>query len=214
MYNDPSRSETRGRKSKLSWRDLRAAEMILWRCGQEGRALTWQDLAIEAGLDVSGRTLQRHMVHMGYRRCLACRKGWVTAEVAAGRVEFATRMLAKYPDPEDWYHVRFSDEVHLGYGPQGRIYVTRKPGEVTCPDCVQREHEPSKKDEKKVHAWGAVSNGFQSPLHFYKTGKDNGAMNCWILQPCPSTVTEGGMTHRHVVAYSPLIDASVFPHPR
>ena len=30
---------------------------------------------------------------------------------------------------------------------------------------------------------------------------------CGILQPCPSPVTEGGMTHRHVVAYSPLIDA-------
>ena len=57
MHNNPNHVETRGRKSKLSERDLCVAEMILWRCGQEGCALTWQDLAIEANLDILGCTL-------------------------------------------------------------------------------------------------------------------------------------------------------------
>ena len=33
MHNNPNHVETRGRKSKLSERDLCVAEMILWRCG-------------------------------------------------------------------------------------------------------------------------------------------------------------------------------------
>ncbi|KAF1971708.1 hypothetical protein BU23DRAFT_645480 [Bimuria novae-zelandiae CBS 107.79] len=26
-------------------------------------------------------------------------------------------MIDRYPEPEDWYRVRFSDEVHWGVGP-------------------------------------------------------------------------------------------------
>lgn len=30
-------------------------------------------------------------------------------------------MLDRYPQPEDWYRVRFSDEAHFGYGPEGQL---------------------------------------------------------------------------------------------
>ncbi len=46
-------------------------------------------------------------------------------------------MLERYPNPEDWDHVRFSDEVHFGWGPQGKLRVIRKPGQRYCFDCVQ-----------------------------------------------------------------------------
>ena len=42
--------DTRGRKKILSERDLRYAEMLLWRAGYDGRVLPWQELALEACL--------------------------------------------------------------------------------------------------------------------------------------------------------------------
>ena len=122
------------------------------------------------------------MVQLGYQRCLACRKGWVTEKIAKLRVKFVEKMLAKYPNPEDWYNIQFLDKVHLGFGPAGRIYVTRKPGEVNCPDCMQHENAPKKQDKKKVHAWSAIGKDFKAPLHFYNAGNSNGAMimTCYL----------------------------------
>ena len=56
-HNDSTSKDKRGRKSKLTDKDIHHAEMILWRCGHDGRVLTWEGLALEAGLDVLGRTL-------------------------------------------------------------------------------------------------------------------------------------------------------------
>ena len=82
-----------------------------------GRALTWKQL----GLEASGETVKRMMGTLDYRKCIACRKGWVKPEIALRRLEYARHMLEKYPKPEDWYHVRFSDEVYFGWGPQGKL---------------------------------------------------------------------------------------------
>lgn len=176
LHNSKIRKETRGRKPLLTEQDIRAIERLIWTHGQAGRVLTWESLAHEAGVNVSAHTLQRQFKTKGYRRCVACRKSFITPDIAARRVKFARDMLAKYPEPQDWYKVRFTNEVHLGYGPQGRIYVTRKPGEVNCADCVQHEHEPRREDEKKVHGWGAVGYDFKSPLYSYDAGNSNGAM--------------------------------------
>jgi hypothetical protein len=89
---------------------------------------------------------------------------------------YAKKMLAKYPDSKDWRNVRFSDEVHFGYGPAGRIYVTRRPGEITCPECVQQADTPPEKDQKRVHAWGAIGYNFKSKLYRYDAGNSNGKM--------------------------------------
>ena len=67
-------TETRGSKKKLSERDIRYVETLLWRAGYDGRILSWDTLAIEASLEVSARTLQRAMVQKDWRRCLACRR--------------------------------------------------------------------------------------------------------------------------------------------
>ena len=85
-------------------------------------------------------------------------------------------MLAKYPTPKAWRKVRFIDECHLGFGPQGRVYVTRRPGESTCLDCLQLEYEPKGEDEKKVHCWAVVGYKFKSLLYFYDAENSNGAM--------------------------------------
>lgn len=115
---------------------------------------------------------------MNYHKCIACRKGWVNESTARRRVEYATVMLNRYPESKDWYRVRFSDEVHFGWGPQGRIYITRQPGERYCQDCIQEAPEPDAKDLKRHHCWAAVGHDFKSNIHFYDVpGNVNGKMS-------------------------------------
>ena len=99
-------------------------------------------------------------------------------------------MLAKYPEPKDWYKIRFLDEVHFSFGPQERLYVLRKPGERNCPDCIQELEQPKNKKRAKdpenepeldlsykLHCWAAVGYNFKSKLYFYNAGNSNGKMN-------------------------------------
>jgi hypothetical protein len=174
--------ETRGRKPKLTDADLRYLELIIQRTGWDGRVLTWSGLATEANLNVSWRTIQREMKTLDYRRCIACKASWVSPNHAARRLEWASYILAKYPEPEDWKNVRFSDESHAGFGPSGSLYVIRKPGERECPDCVQTVKEPRDKDQKKVHMWGVIGYRYKSKLHRYEAPNKNGKMTMNIYK--------------------------------
>ena len=51
---------------------------------------------------------------MDYRKCIACTRGWVNKKTAGKRLDWARYMLEKYPEPDDWKCVCFSDEVHFG----------------------------------------------------------------------------------------------------
>jgi hypothetical protein len=169
--------EARGRPPLISLEDLRKMERIIEDCDAEGRSMSWDTLAYEAGLDVSTRTIRRAMGTLDYHKCIACRKGWVNKETAKRRVEYATLMLDRYPYQKDWHHVRFSDEVHFGLGPQGKLRIIRKPGERYCINCIQHEREPEEPDKKKIHAWAAVGHRFKSPLVFYDISSNtNGKM--------------------------------------
>lgn len=84
-----------------------------------GRALAWEQLGLEAGVEACPKTIKNTMGTLDYRKCIACQKGWVTKEMAEGRLEYARCMLERYPEPQDWYNVRFSDEVHCWLGPSG-----------------------------------------------------------------------------------------------
>jgi hypothetical protein len=114
---------------------------------------------------------------MDYHKCLACRRGWVNERLAKERLEYAKIMLEKYPQKEDWWHIRFSDEVHFGWGPTGPARVIRKPGERYCNDCLQETNEPDDKAKKRFHCWAAVGHDFKSKLYFYDSGNSNGKMN-------------------------------------
>lgn len=87
-------------------------------------------------------------------------------------------MLDKYPCPEDWHRVRFSDEVHFGYGAQDKLNIIRKPGMRYCQDCVQEVDEPAEKYKKLYHCWAAVGHNFKSDIYFYNVpGNTNGKMS-------------------------------------
>ena len=91
------RTETRGRKVQFTERDAQAVKQVLWRCGFARHVLSWDALALEVRVDVSGCTVRRHLRQKDYRRCLACQRSWVTPALVQTRVRFAKEMLAKYP---------------------------------------------------------------------------------------------------------------------
>jgi hypothetical protein len=104
---------------------------------------------------------------MNYHKCVICRRGWVNSSTAKRRLKWVTFMKERYPEVEDWFFVRFSDEMHFGYGPQGKIRIIRKPGQRYCQDCIQVTDEAKEKDLKRKHDWAAVGHDFKSGIHLY-----------------------------------------------
>jgi hypothetical protein len=82
---------------------MRELERIVEEEGFEARAMTWEQLGFEAGLNVSGRTIQRAMGTISYHKCIACRKGWVSPSTAKARKQWCEDMLAAHPNVEDWH---------------------------------------------------------------------------------------------------------------
>lgn len=153
-------------------------ERILETEGIEARSYTWDQLGYKVGLEYLGRTVQRAMGTMDYHKCIACRWGWVNQKTAKDRLNWASVMLERYPHPENWYRVRFSDEVHFGYGPQDKLNIIWKPGMHYCQDCIQEHNEPAEKDKKHYHYWAVVGYNFKSGIYFYNVpGNTNGKMS-------------------------------------
>ena len=167
LKNDPTRKETRWRKTLISPQEIHEMERILENQGLEGRALTWKQLGFKVGLDVSEATIRRKMGTMDYHKCLACQQGWQSPKSAANRVEYATVMLQRHSEPEDWDRVRFSNEVHFGWGAQRQLRIIHKPGERYCISCIQHKEEPKAKDEKRFYCWAAAGYNFKSDIIFY-----------------------------------------------
>lgn len=177
-HNDPSKEETRGRKSVVSPEKIRDMERILETEGIEAQAYTWEQLGYEVGLECSGRTIRTAMGTMEYHKCIACRRCWVNEKTRKDRFEYATVVLHRCFDRQDWYRVRFSDEVHFGYGPQDKLHIIRKPGMRYCHSCIQENPEPAEKDRKRYHCWAAIGHDFKSGINFYEViGNTNGKMS-------------------------------------
>lgn len=137
LHNDPDRKEHRGRQPLISPEKIREIERLLETEGIEARYYTWEQLGFEVGLGGSGRTVQRAMGTMDYHKCIACRRGWVNGKTAKDRMNWATVMLDKYPHPEDWHRICFSNELLFGYAAPDKLNIIRKPGMRYCQDCVQ-----------------------------------------------------------------------------
>lgn len=109
--------ETRGHKKLLSFGDIQAMERILWQYGFQARALTWTGLALATGISgISLYTIARAMGMfplffcllcltfagtLGYRKCIACEKGFVSPFNAQRRVKAAQTALSFRPKAED-----------------------------------------------------------------------------------------------------------------
>lgn len=175
--NDPEWEETRGRPLKISEEDQQKMEKILWNDAYINVNLNWHGLAKEAGVevDVNPRTLHRTMGTLGYRRCLGCPRTWVHKKAREKRVEYARRMLEAYPHPQDWRAIRFSIELHFGFGLDGKMRLIPRPGERFCETCATTPEAEWPRDLRKAHAWVAIGYGFKSEAVFYE---DSTSPNC------------------------------------
>jgi hypothetical protein len=184
-YHNSVKTDNRGRKKKLSNEDLATIERLIDNNGFDGRTIPWAGLPAAAGLDVevSGETVRRAVKDLNFRMCLACPKKYLSPRHKERRLEYARTMLERYPEPKDWYHVRFSDESHFGWGPEGRVHVIRRPWERYCPDCIVEKEEPAEKDLKRLHVWAAVGHNFKSDLVWYDVpGNSNGKMSLQVYR--------------------------------
>ncbi|KAJ4153707.1 hypothetical protein LMH87_010181 [Akanthomyces muscarius] len=157
---------------------------------------TWESMMRQGrafGLQATynARTMRRAMGTLLYRRCLRCEDTWVNPRHKAARLEYAKAKLEALPDAEDWKRVRFSGELHFGFGLDGRMRLLPRPGEkYACPSCQmqteeqqQKEHSPSDwdRDIRRVHAWAAVGQGYRSELVFYD--EQTGAKSLGLMTP-------------------------------
>jgi hypothetical protein len=180
-HHSQDKPERRGRPALITNQQIKEMDRIIREDGFEARKLSWLELGFEAGIEgTQARAIARAMGDtMGYSKCIACQKQWVNKSIALHRKEWSKVTLERHPKPEDWHNVRFSDEVHWGFGPQGSIYITRKPGERYCGDCIQQRDERTSEEKliKRLHAWAAVGWDFKSSLTFYDISSNtNGKM--------------------------------------
>jgi hypothetical protein len=105
--------------------------------------MIWGGLAAEAGVsqDASDCSVKRAMYERGYSDFIAAETDYVDDKLAARCFKWAEKMLAERPRPEDWHDVRFSDEVHFSYGPEGKVHIKRKRGERYLPDCLGKSSQ-------------------------------------------------------------------------
>ncbi len=119
-----SEFEAHGRKYKITSKQVREADHLLQddNLGLEAKALPWEAVTAEVEIEVTRQTICKTMnVALGYGKCLAYVKGHQSEHAKAKRMEWALFMLAKYPLKEDWQHIRFSNEIHFGYGPEDQL---------------------------------------------------------------------------------------------
>lgn len=198
FHNDPFKgSESRGRPPKISLSDLKEMDRIIRDYGWDGRILTWQQLGEEAGVDAKARTIKERMGSLDYHKCIACKKGWRSQKSAKRRVFWAKDTLQIRPDSESYENIRYSDEMHAGWGPQYQMHLIRRPGERYCIDCIQYTDEPAEKDRKRQHCWGSAGYEFKSDITFYDSGNSNGKMTQrvyidTILEPIVKTWIQRG----------------------
>ncbi|KAI9664428.1 MAG: hypothetical protein M1829_005821 [Trizodia sp. TS-e1964] len=133
----PYKKETRGVKNKITEEQIAIISEIIEERGGEGRELTWEQLAMAAGVDACRKTIKAALGNLQYGKYIACERKHISNSTAENRCNYARNMLEKYPEPKDWYRVRWSNEMHFGWeGPRGRHYIIRKPGERIRPDCI------------------------------------------------------------------------------
>jgi hypothetical protein len=119
-HHSQDKPERHGRPALITNQQIKEMDRIIHEDG------------FEAGIEgIQARTIARGMGDtMGDSKCIACQKQWVNKSTALHRKEWSKVTLERHPKPEDWHNIRFSDEVHWGFGPHGSICITRKPGEI------------------------------------------------------------------------------------
>ena len=125
------------------------------------RYMPYSQLVRECRIKASITTLRRALKAAGYRRCVACRRPFISKEQAAKRVAFCLEY--RWQSVKRQLTVLQSDEVTFETGKRGRIYVTRRPEEKNCQTCIQSVYRSGR---VSVIVQGVISWDQKSPLVF------------------------------------------------
>ena len=136
--------------------------------GWTSRRWTYKQLVAKMELNVSHYTVQRALKALGYQRCVACSRPFITPAQAKKRVEFALAHLAWTVN--NWARVVWSDEASFMTGERGRIFITRRKGEKHCQDCIKSIYRSGR---TSFMVWGAIGWGYKSKLVFLTKGTPN-----------------------------------------
>lgn len=175
-------NETRGRKNKLSGADIAAADSLLedTSLGLEAKGMQWIGLVWELDLNVAPKTLRRTINKaLDYGKYDAAIKEALSERTKGDRWIWADNALVIRPTVEHWKTVRFSDEMHAGFGPEGQPKIIRKRGRAMRGrfDNIQHQHKPTDNQAiGKVHVWAAIGWNFKSPLIYYEVKDPQGAI--------------------------------------
>lgn len=174
------RSQLKARNhEKLSERDVDRVCQFLDENEEMAKDLTWAELVDQFGFPIHWVTMRNRLHKRGYFIFRSVSFEWIDEELAKYRVRWCEIMLQRYPNKEDWYHIRWSDETHFGWGPEGPKTILRKRGHGTRykPTFIQRleanDDTQEEKIAKRVHFWGAIGYNFKSNLIEYKIPLNN-----------------------------------------
>jgi hypothetical protein len=94
------------------------------------------------------------MGSIDYHKCIACSKGWISENLATKKKAWAKVMKEKYPEPAQWHHICFSNEIHWSVWPEEKVCIIRKPGEYYCANRIQHTFDRSDKKQwnKQQHS--------------------------------------------------------------
>ncbi|KAJ8126949.1 hypothetical protein O1611_g6689 [Lasiodiplodia mahajangana] len=191
-HNNPC-DETRGRPSRLSDDQVDQIIEFLENESWEARQLPWANLCNAAGLDFPAdskpphpQTVRTALAKKGWKKCIACVKFWTCENIAERRDRWARDRLHDYELDLSFYRkIRYSDEVHFKFSPEGKLIIIRKAGTRYCPDCIHYRTRPSDSGNRTIclNAWACIGYDFKSKLIWYDVANANDAYLNQILKP-------------------------------
>ena len=125
-------NETRGRKYKMSGRDVARASELLedTDLGMEAKGMTWYALGWEMDFDIHPETIKNTMKSaFDYSKYKANLKRELPERTKSARLNWADTQLLLRPRIEDFHNIRYSDEFHAGFGPEGQLNIIRRYGD-------------------------------------------------------------------------------------
>jgi hypothetical protein len=181
-----------GVRAMMSAKEVRRIVRELSR-SWHGRRMTYERVKAVLGVEASVRTIRRELRKLGYRRCIACPRPFINRIQAKKRLQFArlhrwwgtSDWAASQPEGGDWRKVYWSDEATFETGKRGRIWITRRPDEKRCLNCVQSVYRSGR---VSVMIWGIIGWNYKLPLVFLEKrpgcrGIDSTAYKEQVLEP-------------------------------
>ena len=127
------------------------------------RRQSYSQIKAACNIQASTTTLRRVLKAAGYRRCIACPRPFISKKQAQKRLAFAKNY--RWWGTCHWKAAIWSDEATFETGKRGQIWVTRRPDEKRCSNCIKSVYRVGR---ISVMVWGAIGWDWKSPLIFLK----------------------------------------------